>query len=248
MTLAMSDNVIDFEPAPLETQLAPSPLSPDKPCSTTEPAESSRLWAAWNPEAYAEEQIRNLVQQVFFPGWPKASRQVVLCGADQQAVTVTACARIAHTMAATLPGTVCAVDANLHSPALESALGPLKTSGNHTNGAIQVDHKLWFVPAHELSDASTGGLGAVSLRNKLSELRRRFDYSLIQAPPAEFFTETVLLGQLADGVILMLHARLTHGAVARRMQHLLRSANVPILGAVLIDRTFPIPERIYRKL
>jgi hypothetical protein len=242
----MSHKVLEFGPAPLETQLASSPNNPDNPSSTTQLSESCKLWPAWNPDAYAIEQIRGLVQQVFFPGWPKASRQVVLCGDDQQVVTLDACARIAHTMAETLPGTVCVVDANLHSPALKSALGPVQNSGN--NGAIQVNHKLWFVPAHDLSDAPTGGVSALFLRNKLSELRRRFDYSLIQAPPAEFFNETILLGQLADGVILMLRACITRRAVARRMQHLLQTAKVPMLGAVLMDRTFPVPERIYRKL
>src|SRR5512138_2124639 len=99
----MAHKVLEFGSAPLETLLASSANNPGNTRTSAQLSESSKLWPAWNPDAYATEQIRGLVQQVFFPGWPKASRQVVLCGADQQAVTLDACARIAHTMAETLP-------------------------------------------------------------------------------------------------------------------------------------------------
>lgn len=209
---------------------------------------SRSLHRTWNAEEYANEQIRSLVQQVFFPGWPKSSRQIVLCGADQYAATVTACARVACTMATILPGTVCAAEANLHSSMLEAALSEASAhSENYANGSVQIGNKLWFIPAQALADAN-GALSVITLRTRLGELWRKFDYSLIQAPPAQFFSETVLLGQLVDGVVLMLQARRTHRAVARRMQQILTAAKIPILGAVLMDRIFPIPEQLYDRL
>jgi Mrp family chromosome partitioning ATPase len=237
-----------------DLRLPAAELQTAQPALAVEPASAASsayqdISRTPNAVDYADEQIRGLVQQVFFPGWPKSSRQVVLCAVDQTAIVGT-CARIARTMAATLPGTVCAVEANLHNSTLESALAapPELPPRERTNGCTQVGNKLWFVPAHTLAEAATGALGAVSLRSRLSELRRKFDYSLIQAPPAEFFTETVLLGQLSDGVILVLQARRTHRAVARKMQQILRAAGVPVLGTILTDRTFPIPEPLYRRL
>ncbi len=61
---------------------------------------------------FAQEQICGLIQRVFFPGWPKPSRQVVIASADVQTDTAGICARIAHEMANRLPGTVCAVEAD----------------------------------------------------------------------------------------------------------------------------------------
>jgi len=57
-----------------------------------------------------------------------------------------------------------------------------------------------------------------------------------------------LLGQLADGMILVLEAHNTRRVAARRTKEILEASNVRLLGTVLNGRTFPVPERIYRKL
>ncbi len=74
---------------------------------------------AWNPDSFAEQQIRSLIQAVFYPGWPRPSRQVVFSSIDQFVSAGSACARIAVTMAKYLPGTVCAVEADCDDPTLE---------------------------------------------------------------------------------------------------------------------------------
>jgi Mrp family chromosome partitioning ATPase len=56
------------------------------------------------------------------------------------------------------------------------------------------------------------------------------------------------MARLADGLILVLSARHTRRAAARRIKQLLDEARVQLLGTVLTDREFPIPERIYRRL
>jgi Mrp family chromosome partitioning ATPase len=57
-----------------------------------------------------------------------------------------------------------------------------------------------------------------------------------------------VLGQLSDGVILVLEADSTRREAASAIAANLRSAKIPILAAVLNKRTFPIPENIYIKL
>src|SRR5258708_13697834 len=56
------------------------------------------------------------------------------------------------------------------------------------------------------------------------------------------------MGQLADGVILVLSAQRTRRVTARNVKEGLERAEARILGTVLSDRDFPIPERIYRRL
>jgi Mrp family chromosome partitioning ATPase len=56
-----------------------------------------------------------------------------------------------------------------------------------------------------------------------------------------------MLGQLADGVILVLEAHTTRKAAARKIKESL-GAQSRILGIVLTERRFPVPERIYRRL
>jgi Mrp family chromosome partitioning ATPase len=56
------------------------------------------------------------------------------------------------------------------------------------------------------------------------------------------------MAQFADGIILVLSAHRTRRAMARKIKETLEAAQVRILGTVLSDRVFPIPERIYRRL
>jgi Mrp family chromosome partitioning ATPase len=58
----------------------------------------------------------------------------------------------------------------------------------------------------------------------------------------------VVLGHLVDGVALVLKANSSRRDSARDIIQLLQSSNVRVLGAVLNQRTFPIPERIYNRL
>jgi Mrp family chromosome partitioning ATPase len=82
----------------------------------------------------------------------------------------------------------------------------------------------------------------------MAELREKFDYVLIDAPPISSYVDAVLLGQIADGVILVVEANSTRRETARMVKETFEGANVKLLGAILNNRTFPIPEALYRKL
>ena len=56
------------------------------------------------------------------------------------------------------------------------------------------------------------------------------------------------IGQLADGVVLVLSAQKTRRAAALKIKQALDERGVRLLGTILIDREFPVPERVYRNL
>jgi Mrp family chromosome partitioning ATPase len=62
------------------------------------------------------------------------------------------------------------------------------------------------------------------------------------------YADAIALGQLSDGIVLVLEAESTRREAALIAVEHLRSSNVPILGAVLNKRTFPIPHSIYKRL
>jgi Mrp family chromosome partitioning ATPase len=88
----------------------------------------------------------------------------------------------------------------------------------------------------------------VELRARLSQLRRDFDYALIHAPAAGSFSEATILGQLTDGVVVVLGAHTTRRLTARKTKERLLAANVRVIGSVLADRSFPIPDVLYHRL
>jgi receptor protein-tyrosine kinase len=75
-----------------------------------------------------------------------------------------------------------------------------------------------------------------------------FAHVVINAPPVGLYSDAAILGQWADGVVLVLEANSTRRVAARNAKQAVEGANVRVLGTVLNNRTFPIPEKIYRML
>jgi len=73
----------------------------------------------------------------------------------------------------------------------------------------------------------------------MAELRREFSYVLVYSPQVSQHMGGLLLGQVADGVILILESMVTRRETARTAKEDLAAANVKILGAVLNNHTFP---------
>jgi|SRR5581483_7575391 len=204
----------------------------------------------FSPANFADEQVRRLIQRVFFPGWPKPARQVVFAGVDESQTTAAVCAHVVRHMAVQLRGNLCVVDADPGGCGSQKTLQELISGtkrdpmsgcdGNGLNGNVT------FVPwAYVLG--TNGSWEGVSIQSRLSELRRSFDFVVLNGPGGGSSLLT-LLGQFADGVILIVEAHATRRAAAIQVKERLQAANARLLGVVLAERRFPIPDRIYRRL
>ena len=58
----------------------------------------------------------------------------------------------------------------------------------------------------------------------------------------------MLISKWTDGVVLILEAHSTRRDTARRIKESLAAANARVLGVVLNNRTYPIPETLYSRL
>ncbi len=205
-------------------------------------------------EQYATQQMDMLIHRVFFPGWPKPARQVVLLGAEGDSETAAVCAPLVRRMAAQLPGTVCAIEASAGGGDLETRLITSVTrdeqelAAAHIPGATHIETKLWLLlrdsfllPEEEETPA------ALRIQSRLSELRRHFDYTIVHAP-AKASNVGILMAPFTDGVVLVVQAHVTRRATALNIKEHLQAANARLLGVVLAGRTFPIPEGIYKRL
>ncbi len=210
-----------------------------------------------NLEALTREEQIKLVQRVFLSD-SKAPRAVVFTGLERGAGCSWVCARAGETLADQVGGSVCVVDANLRSPSLHEYFGAdnhcglidiLLRSGPVRRFAQQLSpSNMWLVPCGSSASDPRTLMTSDRLRLLISELRTEFQYVLIDAPPLSLYVDAALLGQLADGMVMILKANCTHRETAWRAKESLDAANVRLLGVVLNKRTFPIPEAIYRKL
>jgi protein-tyrosine kinase len=211
--------------------------------------------AAWDSDSFAEEQIRGLVRQVFLPGWPKPARQVVFSPVDPDTDISAICMQVGLALSTQASGTTCLVEANPGSPGLEQILErngldlvPNQESSALRDSSRRLSNQLWLVPRRVFLAENENAWSGHQLRDRLAELRQTFDYTVLYGPPAASRSEAALLASLCDGMVLVLQANSTRRVTAQRVKEKLHSAKARLLGAVLSDRTFPIPETIYRKL
>jgi len=86
------------------------------------------------------------------------------------------------------------------------------------------------------------------MKARIAELRKEFDYVLIDAPPLNSYSDGLVLAHLSDGVVMVLEANATRREAALRVAEDLRAKQVRVLGAVLNKRTFPIPDSLYHRV
>ncbi len=217
-----------------------------------EPAQTHGETAKWSPENFAREQIHGLVRQVFFSSAAQQVRQVVFCPAGSGTDVGNICWQVAEALALDTSGNVAVVSRDqLPAPPDQSKTEEdAATVGEDATllrqGAIRIRRNLWWIPQNRLVE--DGGGSSAPLSSRLSELRREFEYSIVQGPAAGESGEAAALGQAADGIILVLAAHVTHRAVALNIKETLSAAHVRLLGTVLSERRFPVPEAIYRRL
>jgi Mrp family chromosome partitioning ATPase len=150
------------------------------------------------------------------------------------------------------------VDANLRSPSLAQFFGVsnhhglsdvLRQQGTIRDFTRQLrPDNLWLLSCGSLATDSQSLLSPDRLKAPLAQLRKEFDYVLINVSAVILEGAASLWGPLVDGVLLVVEANLTRREAARKAKESLESANVRLLGAVLNNRTFPIPETIYRNI
>jgi Mrp family chromosome partitioning ATPase len=204
------------------------------------------------------EELLKLVYRIFLlrPRSDPGGLSVLFTGIDSGSGSSSICALGAKTLAAETAGTICVVDANLRSPSLDVAFGvenvtKLPSVSRDALGSIARcvgEENLFLVTSAALSEGAGQELTSEGLNIALANLRSKFDYILINAAPLALNADTVLLGKMADGVVLVVEAHTTRRESALKAKFSLESAGIPILGSVLNGRTFPIPQFIYDRL
>jgi len=209
--------------------------------------------ASRNANGHPPAEILRLVHTLFLSGGISAPRQVLFCGVDEGEASGRLCVRAGEVLASELPLPVCVVDAKMRTPSLHrffhtNGFSPSRGNGSGRLQARQMGNNLWFLAPEGLHSNGDSGFGAEQLRSKLREVRKEFAYVLIDAEPVGQQTDAAALGQATDGVVFVLEANATRRVAALSAKETLEAAGVRLLGTVLNNRAFPIPEKLYRKL
>jgi protein-tyrosine kinase len=207
----------------------------------------------------AHDEIARLVHRVFLsPPRGDARKTVVFCGIDSGVGCSWVCSQTAELLASQTPGRVCLIDANLRSPSLHerfrAEVSPGFADAMREAGPIDKfvrstwTNHLWLMTAGTRGAKPNGALHPLRLHERFTELREEFDFLLVDVPAIGLYSDALPLGQLSDGIVLVIASNTTRRESARMAKQNLEDAEVTVLGAVLNKRTYPIPEAVYRRL
>jgi Mrp family chromosome partitioning ATPase len=209
-------------------------------------------------ETWQLEELTKLVRGVFLAGAESdratTNTTVVLASSESGNGCSWICARAGELLASQVAGRVCLVDANFGRATLHEHFG---VSNHHglsdalrEEGAIggyvsQLSRRnLALVSAGsdfsaERTDRSTDRsldrrlAASEGMHRRLQELHADFDYVLIDGASLDSSDESIALGKMTDGMVLVLKTHSTRKERTRSRVQDLKSAGVRILGAVL---------------
>ena len=101
---------------------------------------------------------------------------------------------------------------------------------------------LSLLPAGALPPNPSELLGGPQMRAALERLGREYDTVILDTPPVHAAADALILGSLADGVILVLRAGHTDRQVAQDAVQRMSSLGVRVVGAVLNDPDHKVPQ------
>jgi len=191
-----------------------------------------------------DEQIHMLIQQLFFQPESAPVRNVGFTPAEDWPQGGRLCLEIGRVLAEESKYEVGLIDATADPTPLQEHLQV--TTPTDAKVTWQVSQRLWLVP--RLSWWPEAGFQPMTDQNleRLREIMTEFDFAIICCAPISWLAARV--GQNCDGLVLVLTANRTRRLVAAKIKDRLDKIHVPLLGTVLADRRFPVPNGLYRSL
>jgi capsular exopolysaccharide synthesis family protein len=248
------------EPAPdLEMRLAPEPLRPVPPGG----APRQRVPAPRKIRTRAQRELNQLWGGIFFAVSESAPRVVAVTSAlRQEGVTQIATALAMAGVESHTDQRIALVDCNLRHPriaallgleaapglsdilnaraTLENALNPLTVADS--------DRDLSVLTAGTEDGQPLGLFRSRQFKSLIGMLREQFDHVILDVPATNLYPDPQVIGSIADGVVLVVHAARTRRETVAEAKKRLEIARAKLLGVVLNRRTYPIPGFLYRSL
>lgn len=135
------------------------------------------------------------------------------------------------------------VDADLRSPSIHERVGIANDRGisSYLTGSLGLDDIIVPLDQANLAAIPTGRqppsapelLGSDRFLKMLKDLLTRYDHVVLDAPPVMGLADAPLIGSQVAGLVFVIESDATQKGVARVAVERLKSAHVPILGAVL---------------
>ena len=112
----------------------------------------------------------------------------------------------------------------------------------------EVGKNLYLVTAGQTELNPVILLNSPKVKEMLEEAKKKFEVILIDCPNIMGFKESIALAQHTDATVIVVSEDITRRQVVKIAIQSLWAKKVNLLGVVLNNRTFPMPEFIYERV
>lgn len=201
-----------------------------------------KLFVQADPKSPVSEIFRALRTNITFASFDREIKTILLTSAGPNEGKSTVSANLAITLSRA-GSRVLLMEGDLRNPTVHRIMG-IQSSSGLTNMLLGKEDYRQFVNHSEIKnlDIITSGpkppnpaelLGSARMKSLLDELKKDYDYILIDAPPVVVVTDAALLASICDGSILVISSgeAVIDGAVKAR--DLLLNVKANIIGTIL---------------
>jgi succinoglycan biosynthesis transport protein ExoP len=219
----------------------------------------ARIVSYFDPKALISEQYKILRTNVLSINKGKPPKMVVITSSiHSEGKTITAL-NLAVVMAqSTKKPKVLLMDADMRRGRLAKYLGVEQTVGlsevlkgeaASSDALFNLDiENLTFMAAGSVPQNPSELLDSEAMSEFLLKMKTQFDHIIIDTPPIVSVTDAGIIGSQADGIIMVIQAGRTQRGIVKRAVELLEQAHAKLLGHVLTNIEYHLPEYIYRYL
>jgi len=219
----------------------------------------SRLITYFDPKAVIAEQYKILTTNILSLNKAKPPKVIVVTSSVHSEGKTVTTLNLAVTMSQALnKPKILVIDADLRKGRMNKYLGVEAKEGlsDLLQGTVEMDKVLFKIDIENLTFMANGSipenpaelLASDKMRRLIAGLRAQFDFVIIDTPPVIAVTDPGIVGAISDGVLLVVQAGRTQRGIVRRATELLQQAHAKVLGPVLTNIEYFLPEYIYRYL
>lgn len=202
---------------------------------------SERLVTMSDPMGLASEAYRTIRTNLLYSFADLPLQVVVMTSPGPKEGKSTTCANLGVTLAQADKRTLI-LDCDLRKPVVHKVFGLRNVWGLVNVLAGERDLSgIWHEPMKNLKVVTVGPvppnpaelLGSRRFAELIEQVRKDFDYVLIDAPPVELVSDPAILATQSDGVLLVLDAQKTRKGAVRRSMRGLEAVGANVLGTVM---------------
>jgi hypothetical protein len=183
------------------------------------------------------DQIVSLVRHLFMGSVP-ARKRVFFVGADHETNVSSICERAARALSDLRQSRIALVDATTSDSTPWPSVGTSVDAERSFQTALESPNRVWRIPSQVLLQTPA--------RHDDGLIKFPFEYVLFAAAVSD--SVAPVFSRESEGAVLVVTANRTRREAALHAKQVLSQWNAEVLGVVLDQRTFPVPEAIYRRL